>query len=424
MAIVNTTGGATGQLVGLDGQPLYAVDNDDVGFHEEDDSLLDLSPAELWYGQGSGGEECEGFHSPQKLARPALTVADVFRQFSQEYRSLHGHELTVQQDRVLRELMVCRTEVMGFHRWECDACGAQVELFNSCNNRHCPTCQAQYRRQWAHEIQSCLLPVEYYHVMMTAPRPVTLFALANPKTLYPLMLRAGAEAMLKLARKWKGLKAEIAVLALLHTWGQLMNAHLHTHQLVPGGGLSRDGLRWVSMALGEFLPLDQLQRLFRELFLQELQKLYRSGKLTFPDQWRAIEAPADFEKWLSPLAEINWVIRLRSVWDRTGPEDAEAAARTVEYLARYANRVAISNSRLIAIEGGQVLFRYKDYKDGDQWKTASLPGVEFIGRFLLHVLPQRFRHIRRFGVHGPARGRPEARVDSGALRSEEAGPGR
>ena len=146
---------------------------------------------------------------------------------------------------------------------------------------------------------------------------------------------------------------------------------------------------------------DELQRLFREIFLQGLRKLYESGKLLFPNDWRAIEAPVDFEKWLSPLAEIHWVIRLRSVWDRTGPEDADAAARTVEYLARCANRVAISNSRLVAIEGGQVLFRYKDYKDGDQWKTTRMPGLEFIGRFLLHVLPQRFRHIRRFGFLGP-----------------------
>jgi hypothetical protein len=183
---------------------------------------------------------------------------------------------------------------------------------------------------------------------MTAPRPVTLFALANPLALYPLMLRASGEAILQVGRTWEELRAEMAALALLHTWGQLMPPHLHTHILAPGGGLSLDGSCWVSPALGKFLPIDDLRRLFREFFLKGLRKLYRSGKLVFPDQWRAIEAPADFEKWLSPLAEIDWVIRLRSVWDRTGPEDADAAARTVEYLARYANRVAILIKHLVA----------------------------------------------------------------------------
>jgi hypothetical protein len=245
------------------------------------------------------------------------------------------------------------------------------------------------------------LPIEYHHVIFTVPRPVTLFALANPKVLYPLILRAGAEAVLKLGKTWEGLRAWMALIALLHSWGQILNNHLHSHTLIPAGGLSLDGQRWVGLSEGKFLPLDQLRRMYRDLFLEGLQKAYRKGALTFPGEWQAIASETDFEQWLSPLAAIDWVVRQRSVWDRRGSGDVDAAAKTVEYLSRYANRVAISNSRLLGIEGEDVLFRYKDYRDGNQWKTMSLPGVEFIGRFLTHVLPQRLRHIRRFGFMGP-----------------------
>ena len=328
-------------------------------------------------------------------------MADIFHRFGLEYRRQFGSKLTVPQDRALRELMVCRTEAMGWHLWECDTCGAQAELFNSCKNRHCPKCQRQNRKDWAAKLQADLLPIEYHHVIFTVPRPVTLFAMVNPRVLYPLILRAGAQAVLELGMTWEGLRAWMALMALLHTWGQLVNAHLHSHSMVPGGGLSLDGKRWVGLPEGTFLPLDQLRRLYRDTFLAGLEKAYGRGALVFPDEWQAIESEANFQQWLAPLREINWVVRQRSVWDRRGSEDHEAAAKTVDYLARYANRVAISNSRLVAIEGDEVLFRYKDYKDGDQWKTARIPGVEFIGRFLQHVLPKGLRHIRRFGFMGP-----------------------
>ena len=172
--------------------------------------------------------------------------------------------------------------------------------------------------------------------------------------------------------------------------------------MVPAGGLSLDGQRWVGLPEGTFLPLDQLRQLYRDTFLRGLEKAHRRGELLFPDDWRMIESAAGFEAWLAPLREIDWVVRVRSVWDRRGSQDHEGAAKTIDYLSRYANRVAISNSRLLGIEGEEVLFRYKDYQDGDQWKTMRLPGVEFIGRFLLHVLPKGMRHIRRFGFMGPS----------------------
>ena len=223
----------------------------------------------------------------------------------------------------------------------------------------------------------------------------------NPTVLYPLVLRAGAEAVLRLGRTWEGLQAEMAILALLHTWGQIVNDHVHSHCLAPAGGLSLDGTRWVHLAEGTFLPLDELRRLFRDLFLKGLQKAYQRGGLTFPGPGQAIASAGAFAKWLAPLREIDWVVRMHGVWDRRRLADPETAVRTVNYLARYVNRVAISNDRLIRIDGEDVLFRYKDYRDGDQWKTKSMPGVEFIRRFLQHILPRGLHHIRRFGFMGP-----------------------
>jgi hypothetical protein len=281
-----------------------------------------------------------------------LEVADIFRRFGPQYREQCGHSLSVQQDRVLRELMVCRTPVMGLHRWQCDHCAVQVDLYNSCNNRHCPKCQSQYRRAWAAKLQADLLPVQYRHVILTVPRPLTEFSLVNPEVLYPVMLRASAEAILQVGKSWPTLEAEMGVLSLLHTWGQTLNAHLHTHNLVPSGGLSLDGTRWIDLPEGTFLPEDQLQQTFRELFLKKLQMAYRQDELKFPREWGAVQLPESFAQWVDELGRIDWVIRLHSGWDRRGAEGAEAAANTVRYLARYVNRVAISNGRLLAIEGG------------------------------------------------------------------------
>jgi hypothetical protein len=330
-----------------------------------------------------------------------LEVADIFRCFGPQYREQYGEALPVQQDRALRELMVCRTSVMGLHRWKCDHCAAQVDLFNSCNNRHCPKCQSKYRRTWAEKLQADLLPVQYRHVILTVPRPLSEFSLANPKVLYPVMLRAGAEAILKVGRTWPTLEAEMGVLSLLHTWGQTLNGHVHTHNLVPAGGLSLDGKQWIDLPDGTFLPENELQQTFRAMVLGKLKRAYRQDRLEFPEGWSKFQSPEPFAAWLNELEQIDWVIRMHSGWDRRGEEGAEAAANTVRYLARYVNRVAISNGRLLAIETGNVLFRYKDYRDANQWKTMALPGVEFIRRFLQHMLPQGMHHIRRFGFMGP-----------------------
>lgn len=332
---------------------------------------------------------------------PALEIAEVIRRFGPEYRRQAGEQLTVQQDRVLRELLVCRTEVLGAHYWSCARCGQEVAMFHSCKNRHCPKCGAYERFLWAHQVQADLLPVEYHHVVVTLPRPLTLLACDHPRVLYPLVLRAGAEAILRLARRELGV--ELGVLILLHSWGQLMNQHVHGHSFVSGGGLSLDGERFIQLPSGGFLSLDDLAREFRDLFLQRLESLYRRGELVLQGDWRRLDWGHGWQEFLEPLRTIDWVVFSRGVWDRReeGGKPGEMA-RAVEYLARYANRIAMSNSRLVAIEGPDVVFRYRDHRDGGTWRTTALPGVEFLERFLWHLVPRGLRRIRRFGWWGNA----------------------
>ena len=363
-------------------------------FWEEDEDALPLLPEAAPDAEPAGG--CR-----HHARRPLLSVADVFRRFGAAFRQQQGETLTVPQDRVLRELTACRTPLLGTHLWQCDHCGAQAELCNSCDNRHCPTCQTQRRQEWAQQVQGTLLPIEYFHVICTTPQPLSQFAQVNAAALYPALLSTGPEAVLQSAASADGLGAQLGALAILHTWGQLLQVHLHTHLLVSGGGLSLDGQRWIAWPPGEFLPLEPISARYRRRMLQAVDQAYAQGKLVFPGPWQAIAEPAAFAQWLAPLRAIDWVVLVRSVWHRSGPQDQDAAAKTVDYLARYANRVAISNSRLLAIDGDNVTFRYKDYRDADRWKTQTIPGVEFVRRFLLHVLPRGFHHIRRFGFLGP-----------------------
>jgi len=305
-----------------------------------------------------------------------------------------GDRLTEQQDRVLRQLLVCRTEVLGAHYWSCPDCGQEVALFHGCKNRHCPQCGAYERRVWAHNIQSDLLPIQYDHLVVTLPRPLTLLACAHPRVVYPLVLRACADAVLGLARRELGV--ELGMLSLLHTWGQLLNRHVHAHSLVSCGGLALDGTRYLAFPDDKFLSLDQISAAFRDLFLQRLDALHRRGQLVLEGPWRRWDWPGGWEEFLAPLRTINWVVFSRGVWDRR-EEDGQSGQleRAVKYLAHYANRIAMSNSRLVAIDGQQVVFRYRDHRDGGTWRTTSLPGVTFLERFLWHLVPQGFRRNRK-----------------------------
>ena len=273
-------------------------------------SVPSSSPAQAIHTAESESAEEE----PSAACRAKLEMADVLRAFAPEYRRQVGDRLTIQQDRVLRELQVCRTEVLGSHHWSCERCGTSVEMFHSCKNRHCSKCGAYERYLWAHQVRADLLPIEYQHVVVTLPQPLTLLAFDHPRVLYPLVLRTAADAILRLARR--ELEVELGVLILLHTWGQLMNQHVHGHGLVSGGGLWLHGERFIQFPSGTFLSLADLAREFRDLFLQRLDALHRRDKLVLAGDWRQLDWGSGWQEFLEPLRAIDWVVFSRGVWDR------------------------------------------------------------------------------------------------------------
>ena len=284
---------------------------------------------------------------------------------------------------------VCRTEALGGHVEQCDRCGHQTISYNSCRNRHCPKCQSLARARWLQERSSELLPVEDFHVLFTVPEQVAQLALQNRKVVYNILFRAAAETLSRIAADPKHLGVEIGFLAVLHTWGQNLHHHPHVHCVVPGGGLSPDGRRWVACRKRFLLPVKVLSRLFRRLFCDYLLEAFESKNLKFYGRLAELSDPQAFALWLQTLRHIKWHVYSKPPFG--GPP------QVLQYLSRYTHRVAISNNRILAISGGQVTFQWKDYKDGGISKTLTLAADEFIRRFLLHVLPDRFVRIRHFG---------------------------
>jgi hypothetical protein len=321
---------------------------------------------------------------------PQLEVADVLRAYGPAYLEAFGGKLSGQQRRVLRDLVRCRTAALGGHVEECDRCGHRVIAYNSCRNRHCPKCQASTRARWLEEQARQLLDTEYYHVVVTLPDEVGPLALQNPSAVYGLLFRAGARALLGVAADPAHLGAEIGLVAVLHTWGQNLHLHPHLHCVVPGGGLSPDGRRWVSCRPGFFLPVKVLSRRFREEFLAGLEEAFRRQQLSFHGQREHLAVARDFFGLTGALRQKEWVVYAQPPVG--GPE------QVLKYLARYVHRVAISNSRLLKVEAGHVHFSWKDYAGGGATKEMALPAFEFIRRLLLHVLPAGFVKVRHYGL--------------------------
>jgi hypothetical protein len=324
------------------------------------------------------------------MTESRLEVADVFREYGAAYLDAFGAVTSAEQRRVLRDLMRCRTAELGGHVEECDRCGHQRVAYNSCRNRHCPKCQAAARAAWLEREASYLLPAEYFHVVFTLPDSLGPLALQNPRLVYGTLFRSAAETLLRIAADPKHLGADIGFLAVLHTWGQNLHLHPHVHCVVPGGGISPDRTRWVACRPGFFLPVRVLGRLFRGKFLALLREHYRRGRLACHGYLAALADPAVFGRWLEDLRRPEWVVYAKPPFG--GPE------QVLKYLARYAHRVAISNQRLIKVEGDRVYFHWKDYADGNAPKVMALKVVEFIRRFLLHVLPSGFVRIRHYGL--------------------------
>ena len=326
------------------------------------------------------------------MARPALEVADIFRDHGAAWRAANAGHLSLGQLQVMSAIERCRTVALGGHVARCEDCAHTQIAYNSCRNRHCPKCQGAAARHWLAEREAELLPVGYFHLVFTLPGPIADIAYQNKRVIYDLLFKASAQAMLIVAADPKHLGARLGITTVLHTWGSAMTHHPHVHMIVPSGGLSADQSRWISSRPRFLLSVRVLSRLFRRLFLQMLRAAHAAGRLRFFADHRALAEGAAFDSYLQPLRQAEWVVYAKQPFG--GPEAVLA------YLSRYTHRVAISNHRLVEADQSGVTFRYKDYRiDGPgRYKTMTLPTHEFIRRFLIHVLPKGFHRIRHYGL--------------------------
>jgi len=326
------------------------------------------------------------------MARPALEVADIFRAHAAAWRHANAGHVSLGQLKAIGAIENCRTAALGGHVAHCEDCAHTQIAYNSCRNRHCPKCQGAAARDWLAAREVELLPVPYYHVVFTLPASVADIAYQNKAVIYDLLFRASAEAMLTIAADPRHLGARIGITSVLHSWGSAMTHHPHVHMIVPGGGISPDGQRWVSCRPGFFLPVLVLSKLFRRLMLEKLVAAHAAGKLRFFGEHAHLGERDAFAAFLAPLRKRRWFVYAKRPF--AGPNSVLA------YLARYTHRVAIANSRLIAADETGVSFKWKDYRfEGrERYKTMTLSPHEFIRRFLIHVLPSGFHRIRHYGL--------------------------
>jgi hypothetical protein len=328
------------------------------------------------------------------MPRPALEVADIFRAHGPAWREAQAGHLSLGQLKVMSAIERCRTAALGGHVAACKDRAHTRIAYNSCRNRHCPKCQGAAAKAWLAARQAELLPVSYYHVVFTLPAPVADIAYQNKAVVYGILFKAAAETLITIAADPKHLGARVGLTAVLHSWGSAVTHHPHLHMIVPGGGISLDGERWVSCRPGFFLPVRVLSRLFRRLFLDRLAAAHDAGRLRFFGEHRHLADAQVFARYLRPLRNAEWVVYAKRPF--AGPEAVLA------YLSRYTHRVAIANSRLIALDHNAVTFKWKDYraKGRQRQKLMTLAPGEFIRRFLIHVLPSRFHRIRHYGLFG------------------------
>jgi len=322
------------------------------------------------------------------IASTRLTLADIVRAHGDVYR--RTHRLATVQTLALRAIAACRTALLGGHREMCDRCGATRLTYNSCRNRHCPTCQSQASARWLEARRTELLPIPYFHVVFTLPHALNPLAQGNPRVIYTLLFRAAADTLLTFGRDPQHLGGTIGVTAILHTWGQTLTQHLHVHCLVTGGALSRDHARWVRGRAAFLFPVKALAIVFRAKYLAGLQRAFTEDRLTFAAGTAPLADAAQFAALLAQLWATPWIVYAKRPFG--GP------AQVLQYLGRYTHRIAISNGRLVSLVDGVVHFRWRDYADGGRPKVMALRVDEFLRRFLLHVLPRGFVRIRHFGL--------------------------
>jgi hypothetical protein len=323
------------------------------------------------------------------MSRPPLEVAEVVRQHGAAFLARYGHTLSGAQHRALRAIALCRTAALGGHITQCDHCGHEVQAYNSCRHRSCPKCHGAAQATWLAAREHEVLETPYTHVIFTLPHDLGPLALQNPRPLYGLLFRTVAQTLQDIAGDPKHLGAEIGGFAVLHTWGQQLHHHPHLHCVLPAGGLAPDGMQWIPCRPHFFLPVRVLSRRFRRLYLAGLEQTYAQGQLSLMGRCRELAAPMPWQRLLATLRAQEWVVYAK--------EPIQNPRHVLQYLARYAHRIAISNYRLVALEHGQVTFRYKDYQRGHRLRTLTLDAMEFLRRLMLHVPPHGFHRLRHFG---------------------------
>lgn len=343
---------------------------------------------------------------------PSLEVADIFRDHGPAWRTANGGHISLDQLKVMSSIEQCRTAALGGHVARCADCSAEHIAYNSCRNRHCPKCQSGAAKAWLAAREAELLLVGYFHLVFTLPKLIADIAYQNKRAIYNLLMRASADTAIKIAADPKHLGAQVGITSVLHTWGSAMTHHPHVHMIVPGGGLSPDGMRWIPCRPNFFLPVRVLSRLFRRLFLEGLAKLHRAGHLRFFGDHAGLTDPIAFDVMLAPLRKIDWVVYAKEPF--AGPK------AVLNYLSRYTHRIAISNSRLLRADANGVTFRVKNYRvDGPRrYTTMTLAPGEFIRRFLIHVLPQGQHRIRHYGFLGNGRRAANVATIRELLRAE------
>ncbi len=337
------------------------------------------------------------------MGRVSLEVADIFRDHGAAWRNANASHVSLGQLKAMSAIEVCRTAALGGHVAACEDCGLCHIAYNSCRNRHCPKCQGTAAQDWLSAREAELLPVPYYHVVFTLPSKIAGIAYQNKAVVYDLLFKAAAETTITIAADLKHLGAKIGITAVLHSWGSAMTFHPHIHMIVPGGGLSLDGKSWIACKPGFFLPVRVLASLFRRLMLEKLKAAHDEGKLCFFGGHAHLDDKHAFAAYLAPLKTTKWFVYSKKPF--SGP------AATLAYLGRYTHRVAIANSRLIQADKNGVTFKYKDYRGHGRFRhrTMNLKPFEFIRRFLIHVLPDRFHRIRHYGLF--ANGQRAANLD-------------
>ena len=316
----------------------------------------------------------------------------------QHIMELHGESYTKSKKlppnilKALYSIKDCRTAALGGHVYECDECGEKKISYNSCRNRHCPKCQAYAKEMWIYERSKSLLPTHYFHIVFTIPEQLNSLTLFNQKEMYSILFTAVSETLLELSKDKKYLNANIGFTTILHTWGQNLMYHPHIHCIVPGGGLSTDNSKWIKSKKKFFIPVKVLSRKFRGKYLFYLNELYKNNNLKFPSTIKEFQFKEVFNVFKDNLYKKEWIVYSKAPFS--------SAEYVLQYLGRYTHRVAISDNRIIKVDKEKVIFKWRDYRDENKEKVMTLKPEEFIRRFSMHVLPDRFIKIRHYGILG------------------------